>query len=76
MTKIDKIIKDLTYKATISFSEFSDYVDSLQKRGDFELLNNAISKKFNKDFYNYKNITISDYKKIIYAGFKSNSTLP
>ena len=75
MTKLSKIISDLESKSRISFSDFSDYCDNLQKKGEFDQLNNAMSKKFGYDWYNFPNITFADYKQRLYAGFRSNSTL-
>ncbi len=71
--KIKRTIREL--ESVGNFNDLSDYVDSLQKNGDFELLNNAVSKRFGYDWYNFSGITIYDFKKIIFNGFKSNGTL-
>ncbi len=73
--QIKKVIIELESKANESFTVFSDYVENMREKGQFELLNNAVSRKFGFDYYNYKGITISDYKKIVYNGFKNNGRL-
>lgn len=70
--QIKKVIKELELKADESFTVFSDYVENMREKGEFELLNNAVSRRFGLDYYNYKNITLADYKRIIYNGFKNN----
>lgn len=75
MTKLSKIISDLESKSRISFSDFSDYCDNLQKKGEFDQLNNAMSKHFGYDWYNFPNITFADYKEKLYNGFRHNNTL-
>jgi hypothetical protein len=73
--QIKKVISELELKSNESFSAFSDYIENMREKGNFELLNNAVSRKFGFDYYSYKGITIADYKKIVYNGFKNNGRL-
>ncbi len=73
--QLNRIIVELQLKADESFSAFSDYIENMRNKNEFEALNNAISRKFGFDWYNFKGITLSEYKKVVYNGFKNNGRL-
>lgn len=75
LKEINRIIKTLDKKAKSSFSDFSDYIDNLQQKGEITMLNNAVSRKFGYDMHSFPELTLADFKKVIYNAFKNNGRI-